>query len=99
RQAEQWLRASQFDVLFLDMRLPIMSGELLLQLLNDGLLKRPASIVLMSGHPDFVPPTPAEMAKLGVAGFLGKPFAPSDIRASLHHALQPKLLVPDGGAE
>src|SRR5207237_4172365 len=47
----------------------------------------------------FVPPTPAEMAKLGVAGFLGKPFAPSDIRASLHHALQPKLLVPDGGAE
>jgi CheY-like chemotaxis protein len=97
RQAEQWLRASQFDVLFLDMRLPIMSGELILQLLNQGVLRRPASIVLMSGQPDVIPPTPEEMARLGVAGFLGKPFAPADVRASLHHALQPKLLIADGG--
>ena len=58
-----------------------MSGELLLQLLNDGLLKRPASIVLMSGHPDVVPPTPAEMAKLGVAGTLGSGLARKEASA------------------
>ena len=85
REAEQHLRRTAYDVLFLDLRLPILSGEMILQLMNKGMFQRPGAIVLMSAFSGG--PTPEQMVSLGVAGFLAKPFAPADVRASVEYAL------------
>lgn len=85
REAEQRLRGTNYDVLFLDLRLPIVSGEMILQLVNKGMFQRPGAIVLMSAYTGG--PSPEQMTSLGVAGFLSKPFAPADVRASVEYAL------------
>lgn len=85
RQAEAALRAERFDLVFLDMRLPQLSGEMLLGLVRQGMLPQQGAVVLMSGCE--TRPAPEQLAAAGALGFLAKPFAPDDVRACVEYAM------------
>ena len=87
REAERALRRSRFDVMLLDMRLPVLSGDLLLDLLEQGVVPKPTSILLMSAYEDSPRPSQERMVRLGITGFLEKPIAVATVRGSLEAAL------------
>jgi DNA-binding response OmpR family regulator len=87
REAERWLKATTFDLLFLDLDLPHISGELLLELMRKRILLRPESVVVMSGGAELAATAVRDWADLGVANLLPKPFTAGDVRAIVRRAL------------
>lgn len=86
--ADQW----KPDVLVLDMMMPVMSGYAALKKLREGEKASGASrklpVVMLTGVSD--KQSILDCGKLGIQGYLVKPFKPEDIadriEAALHHA-------------
>ncbi len=87
-EAEQRLRGEPYDVLFLDLRLPVMSGSLVLHAIQNGLFKKPKAIVLMTAS-GVAEPTADDLQRLGVTAFLRKPFSPHDVRRIMEATVGP----------
>ena len=86
REAETWLKSTDFDLLFLDVNLPHVRGDLLLELIRQGVLKRPGAIVMMSSDEALRAAPPEHWIRRGVLGFLAKPFAREQVSAFIEAA-------------
>src|SRR5439155_11791590 len=93
-EAEQWLRATSFDLLFLDLDLPRVSGERLLGAMQQRCLMRPESVVVMSAAANLAWTSLRSWADLGVANLLPKPFIAGDVRAIVRRLLDVMGLKP-----
>src|SRR5579859_3255400 len=91
-EAERWLKAAGFDLLFLDLDLPRVSGEQLLYSMQQRLLMRPESVVVMSAAANLAWTSLQSWSELGVANLLPKPFIAGDVRAIVR-----RLLSIEGG--
>ncbi|MCL4298513.1 MAG: response regulator [Anaerolineae bacterium] len=83
--AWQQLQQRSFDLLLTDQNMPGMTGLELAQQIRDRLPELP--IVLMSGVTDSH--IEAEAQKLGLVGFLSKPFSVQQLREMLESTMIP----------
>ena len=86
RTASEFLSAEnpdRFDCLILDLRLPVMSGLELIELLRARAYSKPA--LLIWGHPEtqLLP----RIRRAGIQEVLAKPLAPDDLMAALNRAM------------
>lgn len=86
REAEHWLKQTDFDLLFLDVNLPHVRGDLLLELIRQGALRRPGAIVIMSSDEALAAAPADHWIRRGVLGFLAKPFARDQVTAFIEAA-------------
>lgn len=94
-EAASMLDENRYEVVFLDLDLPHMPGEAVLQ----GLVtsrRRPASIVVMSGAPERLARiAPSEWRRLGITAALPKPLVAEDIRIAVQRMLEPAEVTLD----
>lgn len=86
REAEHWLRSTNFDLLFLDFNLPHINGDMLLELIRQNVLKRPGAIVMMSADEALRSAPTEHWLRRGVMGFLAKPFSKPQVCAFIESA-------------
>lgn len=107
REAEQWLRSTDFDLLFLDFNLPETNGDMILELIRTSVLRRPGAIVMMSADEALRAAPPDHWIRRGVLGFMPKPFAREAVtpfvesakalRNKGQPAVEPAVLVAGSG--
>ena len=78
-EAENKLSAGKYDLLFLDMDMPRLSGMFILELLRRGKTGQPTWTVVMSGATDLAERVGDDWARLGIADVLTKPFGAADV--------------------
>lgn len=71
------------DVLFLDLKMPVMSGFEVLEWIKSANLKFPLKVVVLSGSNDQADRLRA--ANLGAADYLVKPIAPDELRKQVEN--------------
>src|SRR5438477_8388363 len=76
-EAALLLRENEYDLAFLSLQLPVMSGELIVKLIERGTLKRPVSLALMSSATELAAISDAEWTS--DVTLLAKPFATNDV--------------------
>ena len=86
-QAGAMMRRVEYDVAFVDLGLPVVSGDFILRLLKRGMLKRPRAIAVMSSATELIAAHEREEEWSDLATFLPKPFASAEVRAVLDRAL------------
>jgi CheY-like chemotaxis protein len=100
--ALQLLRTSAFDLVFLDLEMPVLDGPSLLRFMRQH--RDPTRVVLLTSAETS---SVAATIKLGVSDYLPKPFDARGVRAVLDRVLgdqarlepdEPRLLVVDGPA-
>lgn len=80
RQALEKLRSSWFDLVLLDVNMPVMTGEQFLVALRDDVGLRDTLVVVVSTESS--QPRIARLRALG-AGFVHKPFKPEELVAAV----------------
>lgn len=85
RDALAKLRASWFDLVLLDVNMPVMTGEQFLVALRADLGLRDTLVVVVSTESSL--PRIARLRGLG-AGFVHKPFRPEELVAAVQQLLQ-----------
>lgn len=86
QQAAVTMRNESFDVAFLDLHLPTLSGEFLLKLVERGQLSRPRTIALMSTAENLAAISDASWAR-EAQHVLAKPFGVAEVRKVLERSL------------
>ena len=84
KQALEKLRASWFDLVLLDVNMPVMTGEQFLVALRADVGLRDTLVVVVSTESSL--PRIARLKALG-AGFVHKPFKPEELVAAVRHLL------------
>ena len=92
RQALEKLRAGWFDLVLLDVNMPVMTGEEFLVALRADVALRATLVVVVSTESSV--PRIARLKALG-AGFVHKPFRPEELVA----AVQALLKAPPTGGQ
>lgn len=92
RQALEKLRAGWFDLVLLDVNMPVMTGEEFLVALRADVALRATLVVVVSTESSV--PRIARLKALG-AGFVHKPFRPEELVA----AVQTLLKAPPTGGQ
>ena len=87
-QALTKLRASWFDLVLLDVNMPVMTGEQFLVALRADLALRDTLVVVVSTESSV--PRIARLRGLG-AGFIHKPFRPEELVAAVRQLLETPL--------
>lgn len=85
--AYEILQHDQFDVVLLDIRMPLMSGDTLFLAIVRRWPQLKDRIILMSGDPENA--TEGWSAELRARPFLAKPFTLDTLQQSLHAVLEP----------
>ncbi len=84
REALEKLRAGWFDLVLLDVNMPVMTGEQFLVALRADLALRDTLVVVVSTESS--QPRIARLRELG-AGFVHKPFTPEELVATVRQLL------------
>lgn len=87
-EAAYLIKKNAYDLVFLDLLLPTLSGEFILKLMERGTLPRPGAIAVMSAAPNLASIAGTEWA--GDAVLLPKPFAAADVSSFVERALAPR---------
>ncbi len=87
REALELIRAIVPDLVLLDLRMPDMQGQDVLECLQSAPLPRAVPVLIVSGFLEDVPR--ARRATLNVAGYLSKPLALTDLISAVRAALPP----------
>ena len=85
KQALERMRADWFDLVLLDINMPVMTGEQFLVALRADLALRDTLVVVVSTESSF--PRIARLRALG-AGFVHKPFRPEELVAAVRLLLE-----------
>ena len=92
--AMERLRAQEFDVVLLDLKMPGMGGmEALRRIRESG---TSAEVVVLTGHPDVS--TAIEAMKLGAYDYLTKPFKLAEVEVVLRRAAERRRLTRENTA-
>lgn len=81
--------SSRYDAIVLDIKMPSLDGVAFLDRLHRGSRRLPSGappVIAISGHSDKRAESAAR--RLGIAGYLAKPFRPDEIRAAVGDALK-----------
>ncbi|MCX8038980.1 MAG: response regulator [Planctomycetota bacterium] len=84
REALEKLRAAWYDLVLLDINMPVMNGEQFLQALRSDLALRDTLVIVVSTESSV--PRIARLRELG-AGFVHKPFTPEELIAAVRALL------------
>ena len=86
------MKSTHFDLLFLDINMPLISGDQVAAMLNqDSRFIRPGFIVIMSAHTNLQAMT-SRVDAGSVDRFLSKPFRYEDLQSIVADALMPDFL-------
>jgi DNA-binding response OmpR family regulator len=88
------LKASPFDLLFLDLKMPGIDGIEVLRQTRAGWPRMPVVVITAHGTVD----NAVEAMKLGAADFIQKPFTPDEIRALAASVMGPLPEEPASGS-
>ncbi len=94
KEAVECFREREFDIAFMDVRMPIMNG--VDSFLEIRQLRPDAKVVLMTG---FKEPIVDRALQNGALGVLQKPFQLSDLLAELEGATKPVVLIAEDNAD
>jgi len=83
-KALEEIKSSDFDVLILDVKMPIHDGMYLMREIKKNSPEIPT--IIMSGYP--TPETIAQVLGLGAALFIPKPFKPDELVKSVRQVLK-----------
>ena len=86
QEAAAAMRNEAFDIAFVDLTLPTLSGEFLLRLLERGQLRQPRTVALMSGADKLAEISDASWAR-EAHHVLAKPFGVREVKAVLERSL------------
>jgi CheY-like chemotaxis protein len=75
-------------LVLLDLQMPVMNGREMLQRMRSTPELREVSVVIISG---FGFEWEAEL--MGAQGYIGKPFEPQELEATIAHLLRPRLVT------
>jgi DNA-binding response OmpR family regulator len=87
-EALQKLRANQFRLMFLDLKMPGMDGMEVLRLVKDNWPK--IRVIIITAHGTIE--SAVEAMKLGAVDFIQKPFSPGEIRGLATQVLERETL-------
>lgn len=93
-EALERLRAREFDVILLDLKMPGVGGMEALRRIRDS--GTSAEVVVLTGHPDVE--TAIKAMKLGAFDYLTKPFKLSEVEEVLRRAAERKRLQQENAA-
>ncbi len=89
-----WLRQERFELVLLDLRMPLVDGMETLRRMRDEGLDVP--VILITAHGSI--PDAVRALRLGAVDFLTKPVVPADLRAAVSEVLaRHETLGQDGG--
>ncbi|MFH1137515.1 MAG: response regulator [Pseudomonadota bacterium] len=83
KEAWRLIQQEHFDLAFLDIKMPIMDGLAVMNLIRKENIDLP--VVVITGHG--AAETAAEAIKAGAIDFLTKPFSPNELRQAAAKAL------------
>ena len=84
------VRAQEFDVILLDLKMPGIGGMETLRRIRDS--GSSAEVVVLTGHPDVA--TAIEAMKLGAYDYLTKPFKLAEVEVVLRRAAERRIQRP-----
>lgn len=90
QEAVEWHRKDDFDITFMDVRMPVMNG--VDSFFAIRAFKPHAKVVLMTGYEESIV---AKAMAAGAIGLLNKPFVMEDLLTKLADATRPVVLVAD----
>jgi DNA-binding NtrC family response regulator len=88
------LRAQEFDVVLMDLKMPGMGGLVALRRIRES--GASAEVVVLTGHPDVT--TAIEAMKLGAFDYLTKPFKLAEVELVLRRAAERRRLTQENTA-
>ena len=86
QKAVESLRRTDFDLVLLDIKMPVMDGMQVMDVLRKE--QPDVKIVVITGHGTVH--TAVQAHRAGAANFLAKPFSPSELRQAVRFALDPQ---------
>jgi len=93
-EALEKVRAQEFDVILLDLKMPGIGGMETLRRIRDS--GSSAEVVVLTGHPDVA--TAIEAMKLGAYDYLTKPFKLAEVEVVLRRAAERQRLARENTA-
>jgi DNA-binding NtrC family response regulator len=93
-EAINFLQASTFDLVLLDVRMPRVDGTEVLKYIRDHFLDLP--VIMVTGVSDLQ--VAVECMRLGATNYLSKPYSAADLITVIDHALERRRLVLENKA-